>query len=198
MPVPSMPSLPPRDGIDTQICTGIRAGALTVSAVDRLTHVVGTSLPLPPTGEHDAIGGPSGTFLLPPCALCKHRGGKSPNAVPRLLARVDGTLAHVLWGVNAIAFPSPLCSLREHGGGMYSIGWPFAATNRGDQIQSPRVDSTLASYLRGNKAINELCLSFLANLVFSHPPSTNIGGERRLGGMPCFGMQSPAFGIHHV
>jgi hypothetical protein len=75
-----MPSLPPRDGIDARICAGIRAGASTVSAVDRLTHVVGTSLPLPPTGEHNAIGGPSGIFLLPPPALCKHGVGKSPHA----------------------------------------------------------------------------------------------------------------------
>ena len=30
--------------------------------------------PLPPMGEHNAAGGPSGTFLLPPCALCKHGG----------------------------------------------------------------------------------------------------------------------------
>jgi hypothetical protein len=118
MLVPSMPSLPPRDGVDAQIRVGIRAGASAISAVDRLTHVLGTSLSLPPTGEHNAIGGPSGTFLLPPCALCKHGGGKSPNAVARLLARVDGTLTHVLWGVNAIAFPSPLSSLCEHGGGM--------------------------------------------------------------------------------
>jgi hypothetical protein len=69
-PVPLMPSLPSRDGVDARICAGIRAGASTVSAVNRLTHVVGTSLPLPPTGEHDAIGGPSGIFLSPPRALC--------------------------------------------------------------------------------------------------------------------------------
>jgi hypothetical protein len=31
----------------------------------------------------------------------------------------------------------------------------------------------------------------------THPLPTK-GGERRLGGMPCFGTQSPAFGIHHV
>ena len=144
MPVPSMPSLPPRDGIDTQICTGIRAGALTVSAVDRLTHVVGTSLPLPPTGEHDAIGSPSGIFLSPPCALCKHGGGKSPHAAARLLVWVDGTLA---------------------------------------------------CYHRGGNAIAKLGPPFLADLVFSHPPSTNDEVERCLGGMPCFGTQSPAFGI---
>ncbi len=70
-----MPSLPPQDGVGARICAGIRAGALTVSAVNRLTHVVGTSLPLPPTGEHEAVGGPSGT--LPLRALCKH-GGDSP------------------------------------------------------------------------------------------------------------------------
>ena len=59
-------------------------------------------------------------------------GGKSTSTAARLLARVDGTLAHVLWGVNAIAFPSPLRAIREHGGGMYSVGWLFAAANRGD------------------------------------------------------------------
>jgi hypothetical protein len=147
MPVPSMPSLPPRDGVDARICAGIHAGASTVSAVDMLTHVVGTSLPLPPTGEHDAIGGPSGIFLSPPQALRKHGGGKSPHAAARSLIWVDGTLA---------------------------------------------------CYHRGGNAIAELGPSLLADSVFSHPPSTNDGGECPLGGMPCFGTQSPAFGIHHV
>ncbi len=63
---------------------------------------------------------------------------------------------------------------------------------------SRRVDGTLPCYHRGGIAIAKLGPSFLANLVFSHPPSTNDGGERRLGGMPCFGTQSPAFGIQHV
>ena len=116
MPVPSMPSLPPRDGVDAQIYAGIRAGALTVSAINRHTHVVGTSLPLPPTGEHSAIGSPIGTFLLPPRALCKHGGGMSTSKAAQLLARVDGTLAHILRGINAISFPSPLCAIHEHGG----------------------------------------------------------------------------------
>ncbi len=58
--------------------------------------------------------------------------------------------------------------------------------------------AALASYLRGDKAITKLGPSFLANSVFSHPPSTNNGWEHPLGGMPCFGMQSPACGIHHV
>jgi hypothetical protein len=102
-----MPSLPPRDGVDARICAGIRAGASTISAVNRLTHVVGTSLPLPPTGEHDAIGGPSGIFLLPPCALCKHGGGKTLYAAARLLIWVDGTLACYHRGGNAIAKLSP-------------------------------------------------------------------------------------------
>jgi hypothetical protein len=76
-----MPSLPPQDGIDAQICAGIRAGASTVSAVKRLTYFVGTSLPLPPTGEHDAIGGPSGIFLSPHCAFAS-MGGESPHTRP--------------------------------------------------------------------------------------------------------------------
>jgi hypothetical protein len=69
------------NGVDTQLCAGICTGASTISAVNRLTHVVGNSLPLPPTGEHDAIGGPSNTFLSPPHALCKH-GGECPHAQP--------------------------------------------------------------------------------------------------------------------
>jgi hypothetical protein len=132
MLVPSMPSFPPRDGIAAQSRAGIRTGASTISAVDRLTHVVSTCLPLPPKGEHDAIGGPSSTFLLPSCALHKHGGGKSTSTATQSLARVDGTLAHVLRGVNAIAFPSPLRALHGHGGGVYSVGWSFAAANRGD------------------------------------------------------------------
>ncbi len=60
------------------------------------------------------------------------------------------------------------------------------------------VNGTLACYHRGGKAIAELGPPFLADSVFSHPPSTNDGGERRLGGRPCFVLQSPAFGICHV
>jgi hypothetical protein len=187
-----MPSLPPRDGVDAQLRTGIQASASTVSAINRLTLVVGTSLPLPPTGEHEAVGSPSGTLPSPLCALHKHGGGKSTSEAAQSLARVDGTLVHVLWGVNAIAFPTPLCALREHGGGMYSVSWSLTAANRGNLTRSPRVDGTLAHYLRGDKAITELGPSFLANLVFSHPSSTNDGGERRLGGMPCSDLGSPS------
>ena len=74
-----MPSLPPQDGVADQSCAGIRAGASTVSPADILTTVGGTSLPLPPMGKHDAIGGPSGTFLLPPCAPWEHGGGNVPK-----------------------------------------------------------------------------------------------------------------------
>ncbi len=63
---------------------------------------------------------------------------------------------------------------------------------------SQRVDGTLACYHRGGNAIAELSLSFLADSVFSHPLSTNDGGERRLGGRPCYGTQSPTFDIRHV
>jgi hypothetical protein len=81
MPNPLMPSLPPQDGVDTQLCAGICTGALAVSAVNRLTHDVGTSLPLPPTGEHKAVGIPSGTLPSPLHALCKQGGGR-PRARP--------------------------------------------------------------------------------------------------------------------
>jgi hypothetical protein len=74
-PVPSMPSLPPQDGVDTRICAGIRAGASTVSAVDRLTHVVGTSLPLPPTGPSAAPAAYSSRHLVPFASM----GGGSPH-----------------------------------------------------------------------------------------------------------------------
>jgi hypothetical protein len=74
---------------------------------------------------------------------------------------------------------------------MYSVSWLFAAADRGDLTRLPRIDGALARYLRGGKAITKLGPSFLANSVFSHPPSTNDGGERRLGGMPCSGLGSP-------
>jgi hypothetical protein len=74
---------------------------------------------------------------------------------------------------------------------MYSIGWSFTAADRGDLIRLPRFNGALARYLRGGKDITKLGPSFLANLVFSHPPSTNDGGERCLGGMPCSGSGSP-------
>jgi hypothetical protein len=103
-----MPSLPPRDGVATPPCAGIRAGASTISLDDTRNSVVGTSLPLPPTGEHNAIGSLSGAFGT--------RGSISP------LGWVDGTLAHILRGVNAIVFPSQLHVFYEHGGGIFPDG----------------------------------------------------------------------------
>ena len=61
-PVPTMPSLPPRDGVDAPPCAGIRAGASTVSTDATLNSVVGPSLPLPTTGEHDATGSSPGSL----------------------------------------------------------------------------------------------------------------------------------------
>ena len=104
-----MPSLPPRDGVAAPPCAGIRAGASTVSPDDTPNSVVGPSLPLPPpTGEHDAIGGLSGAF------------GTSGSISP--LGWMDGTLAHILRGVNAIVFPSQLHVFYEHGGGIFPDG----------------------------------------------------------------------------
>jgi hypothetical protein len=186
-PINALP--PTRDGVDAQICTGIRAGASTVSVANRLTHVVGTSLPLPLTREHDAISGPSGIFLLPPHALRKHGGGKSPHAAARLLVLVDGTLACYHRGDTAI----PELGSSFTASSVLSL--PPTPNHGGD---SQRVDGTLTSTHRGGNAIAELGPSFLADSVFSHPPSTNDGGERRLSGRPCFASQSPAFGIRHV
>jgi hypothetical protein len=184
-----MPSLPRQDGVDARICTGIRAGASTISAVGRLTHVIGTSLPLPPTVEHDAIGGPSGILFSPPCALREHGGGKSPHAAARSLVLVDGTLACYHRGDTAIA------KLGSSFTASSVLSLPPTPNHGGD---SRRVDGTLACYHRGGNAIAELGPSFLADSVFSHPPSTNDGGERRFGGKPCFASQSPAFGICRV
>jgi hypothetical protein len=90
--------------------------------------------------------------------------------------------------------------LRDHGGGIWSDG---CTTNAVGPSNSTRplgkgFDGTLACYHRSGNAIAELGPSFLANSVFSHPPSTNDGGERRIGGTPCFGTQSTAFGTRHV
>ncbi len=55
MPDPLMPSLPQRDGVDAPLCACIGVGASTVSPADTINSVDGTSLPLPPTGEHNAV-----------------------------------------------------------------------------------------------------------------------------------------------
>jgi hypothetical protein len=184
-----MPSLPPQDGVDALLCAGIRVGTLTISPVDSLSGVAGKSLPPPPTGEHNAIGGPSGIFLLPPCALREHAGGKSPHAAARSLVWVDGTLPCYHRGDTTIA------ELGSSFTASSVLSLPPTPKHGGD---SGRVDGTLACYHRGGNAIAELGPSFLADSVFSHPPSTTDGGERRLGGRPCFVSQSPAFGICHV
>jgi hypothetical protein len=95
---------------------------------------------------------------------------------------------------DAISSPSgislsPPCVLRKHGGRKS----PHAAAR-----SLVWVDGTLACYHRGGKAIAKLCPSFLADSVFSHPPSTIDGGESRLGGKPCYVSRSSAFGIRHV
>ena len=114
-----MPSLQPRDGVDAPLCAGIRAGSSTISPVDSLSSVAGKSLPPPPAGEHEAMGCPSGAF-----------GTSGPTGVREStgpLRRVDGTLAHVIWGVNAIVFPTQLRVLQEHGGGIYPDGLDYSA-----------------------------------------------------------------------
>ena len=114
-----MPSLPPRDGIEALLCAGIRTGTSTISPVDTLSGVAGKSLPPPPAGEHDAMGCPSGASgTSGPTWI---RGSTGP------LRRVDGTLAHALWGVNAILFPTQLRVLQEHGGGIYPDGLDYSA-----------------------------------------------------------------------
>jgi hypothetical protein len=100
-----MPSLSPRDGVAAPPCAGIRAGASTVSPDDRPNNVVGTSLPLPTTGEHNAFGRLSDAL------------GSSGLTMP--LGWVDGTLAHRIWGVNAIIFPSLRRVFCKHGGGIF-------------------------------------------------------------------------------
>ena len=97
-----MPSLPPRDGIAAPPCAGIRVGTSTVLTDARPNSVVGTSLPLQQTGEYDAIGGLSGAF------------GTSGFTLP--LGWVVGTLTHILWGDNAIIFPTQLRVFCKHGG----------------------------------------------------------------------------------
>ena len=148
-----MPSLPPRDGVVAPPSAGIRAGASTVSPDATFNSDVGSSLPSPPTGEHDAFGGGSGgTFFSPLRALREHGGGTSPRAAVRSLEWVDGTLARYHRGGNAIAeicgpsgtFLSPPCAIREHGGGMS----PSAATE-----PLGWVDGTLARFLWGVNAI---------------------------------------------
>ena len=66
-----------------------------------------------PTGEHKAAGCPSGT-PYGTCGPTRIRGPPGPHGW------VNGTLAHVFWGVNAILFPShQLRDRHEHEGGIY-------------------------------------------------------------------------------
>ena len=133
---------------------GIRAGASTVLADATFNSDVGTSLPSPPAGEHDAFGGGSGdTFLSPLHTLREHGRGTSPRAAAQSLKWVDGTLARYHRGGNAIAkicgpsgtFLSPPHAIHEHGGGMSPsvaarpLGW---------------VDGTLDRFLWGINAIS--------------------------------------------
>ena len=137
-----MPSLP-RDGVDAPPCAGIRAGASTVSTDATLNSVVGPSLPLPTTGEHDATGSSgrrklSGSLgIASPSPLHgpqEHGGGLYTSRVLRPLVWVVGTHAHVIWGVNANIFPSPS---HHHGGGEFPDGSDSYAVGRGDSFQSP-------------------------------------------------------------
>ena len=65
------------------------------------------------------MGCPSGAFGT--SGPTEVRGSTGP------LRRVDGTLAHVIWGVNAIVFPTQLRVLQEHGGGIYPDGLDYSA-----------------------------------------------------------------------
>ena len=153
-----MPSLPPRDGVGSPLCACIGAGTSTVSPANIIDSVNRTSLPLPPTGEHDAVSGLSGTFLLPHCALCEHGEGMSPSAAGRPLGWVDGTLAGLHWGINAILFPSPWHVLCKHGGRTYTSGIKQSLV---------WVNGTFACYHRGGNTITKLGQPFFASSVSS-------------------------------
>jgi hypothetical protein len=139
---------------------------------------------LPPRDGVDALlcaGIRAGTSTVSPVDTLSGVAWKSLSPPP--------TREHdAIGGPSGISLSPPHVP-REHGGGKSqhaaarSLVW---------------VDGTLACYQRGGKAIAKLGPSFVADLVFSHPPSTNDGGERRLGGKPCYVSQSSAFGICHV
>ena len=96
-----MPSLPPWDGVDVQLCTGIFMCALTISTNDTLSSVFGTSLPLHRQREHDAFVEPSGTFgiaiLSHPCYLREH-GGTVHEHGHMIIQWVIDICTHVRWG----------------------------------------------------------------------------------------------------
>ena len=67
----------------------------------------------------------------------EHGGGLYTSRVLRPLVWVVGTHAHVIWGVNAIIFPSPRRVFCKHGGGIFPDGSTLYAVGGGDSIQSP-------------------------------------------------------------
>jgi hypothetical protein len=69
-----------------------------------------------------------------------------------------------------------LCHLQTRGGECIPLAGCMQP-NRGGLIRLPRVDVTLAHYLRGGKAITKLGPSILANLVNSLPPINEHRGE---------------------
>jgi hypothetical protein len=152
----------------------------------------------PPPTRSQQIGGPAELWALPPTT----RVPDPPSA------RSDGWMAPSPRSFGASTpshFPHQLMPFVSMGGEwhsphhfmpfastMYSLGWLSAAADRGDTTRLPRDDGALARYHRGSKAITKLGPSFLANSIISLPP-TNNGGERRLGGKPCY-----CQGIQHL
>jgi hypothetical protein len=143
-------------------------------------HQQGSTMPLAAPAAY------SSCHLVPFASM----GGGSPHTWPH-----DRSYGSMAPSPATTEVTPPLPSLAHPSSPARSYPSHPHQTMGGD---SRRVDGALACYHRGGNAIAELGPSFLAGLVFSHPPSTKDGGERHLGGRPCFALQSPAFGICHV
>jgi hypothetical protein len=101
-------------------------------------------------------------------------------------------LTHVLWGVNAIAFPSPLCALHKHGGEMYSVGCSYAAANRGNSTQLPRVDGPSPVTSGAARPSPSLARPFLPTWSSpSHPPM--MGGSATLATCHALAQAHPSY-----
>ncbi len=153
-----MPSLPPRDGVDALLCAGIRAGTSTISPINTLSGVSGKSVPPPPTGEHDAIGGPSSISLSPPRVLRKHGGG-SPHTRPH--DRLYGSMAPSPATTEA-AKPSP------------SSAHPFLPTRSSPTHPLPTMGGSAAltasrALVRSQQRLALLTISDCPGFADAHP-----------------------------
>jgi hypothetical protein len=120
---------------------------------------------------------PSNPLMASPSHPAQASARTAHPSGPSMHVASMGRVSPLLHQPGSMTYSPPTTTTM--GGGIWSDGCTTDAVgpSKSTRPLGKRVDSTLTCYHRGGNAIAELGPSFLADSVFSHPPSTNDGGS---------------------